>query len=75
MCGFRLDAGQSEGDKLTAVSERLRWPKCTSRAYVEGVDSADIELTGLAEEVYLIRSELGDLKFRIEAVERGRRGE
>ncbi|MGH3823351.1 MAG: hypothetical protein ACRDRA_11065 [Pseudonocardiaceae bacterium] len=55
--------------------EGLRWAKRTSCAYLEGVDSADIEPTNLAEEVPLIRAELGDLRSRIEAVECDRRGE
>lgn len=59
---------------LAAVSEGLRWPKTRLARVLEG-DSADVEPTNLAEEVHLIRAELGDLRSRIEAVERDRRGE
>jgi transcriptional regulator with XRE-family HTH domain len=55
---------------LAAVSEGLRWPKQHLARVLEG-DNTD-EPTNLAEEVRLIRAELGDLRSRIEAVERDR---
>ncbi len=56
---------------LAAVSEGLRWPKQHLARVLDG-DNADVEPANLAEEVRLIRAELGDLRSRIEAVERDR---
>lgn len=55
---------------LAAVSEGLGWPKTHLTRILEGA-TADTEQLNLAEEIRAIRTELGDLRSRIEAVERG----